>query len=738
MLKNKSKAFAPKFKAARRPGANNPSSAQSSARPSVEPQSQTPAPESAAKETTPSIPEESPAPQQSKELPAVVEPTPTPSSRPAPQIEQSARVPEVAANSSTPNSKRKTREADVSEPEPAAKRVSFAVPEEVTPTVESNSPPPPTTSTQKRKSREDDVPESASKRRAITPVTEDAETSRPTTTTTAQPPPNTNTNTTALNALPSYFLDLIGSKPANPQTKETTQSEAPAQQALAETNATSANTIDLTETADDQSSREGSAESSHDSPRFRYPSPDNTQSNIPGYTTSGAAGGDLPGLGPAGNTNTISEGRAAQSSQAVPMAGLNPDGTAAPVIEEPASGTEKGKKKKKVIRRKRVQTAQEGDDGRATVDMQLNRPRRAAGSKRSRKKKDGEKKKRTRAMTPDGAEDEIVDRSVMTVGELCKDIRIGKKFSKHEKVKANLAQAKERAKLRQLGLLPAEEEAGERANQNGERASTSQPNGEAESAGGEVNDNNPQFKLVDGVIVIDETSLQVDRQERGRAEIIEVEAVEEDDFTKPSTSGHHMKRERAQTWDYAGTELFYKGLRMFGTDFETIGKLFPHRSRRHIKLKFNKEERDWPQKIQKALSAEQRLDMDLVMFQQLSNLELIGTDVLKAEQDKIEQEHREEEERHLAEQAETIRKKREAIRVGQAAAKRMLASVDGDDTPAAGTESAKENAEPARGTMGEASAALKSRKKAAAKKKKKNMHSSNAGGEEVEILGFAD
>ncbi|KAH8663594.1 hypothetical protein BGZ60DRAFT_432733 [Tricladium varicosporioides] len=734
MLKNKSKAFAPKFKAARRPGANNPSSAQSSARPSVEPQSQTPAPESATKETITLASGESPTPRRSKEFPAVVQHTPNPSNLPAPRIEQNTRTQEAAADSSTPNLKRKTREGGIPEAEPAAKRVSFLAPEEVTPAVRSNLLPSPITSTQKRKSR-DGILESATRGMATAPVTEDIEINRSASVNTESP---SNTNTNASNTLPSHPGDPIGPKPTNSPSKDKTSTEASTQQPLLKTNAIPTNTIDLTETADDQSSREASAGSNHDSLRFRYPSPDNTQPSIPGYTTTVAMGGDLSGLGPAGNTNTMLEGQAAQSSQAVPMAGLNPDGTAAPVIEEPASGTEKGKKKKKVIRRKKVQTAQEGDDGRATVDMQLNRPRRVAGAKRSRKKKDGEKKKRTRAMTPEGAEDEIIDRSVMTVGELCKDIRIGKKFSKHEKVKANLARDKEKAKLRQLGLLPAEEEEGEQANRNGERSSTSQPIEESEVPGGEINDNNPQFKLVDGVIVIDETSLQVDRQERGRAEIIEVEAVEEDDFTKPSTSGHHMKRERAQTWDYAGTELFYKGLRMFGTDFETIGKLFPHRSRRHIKLKFNKEERDWPQKIQKALSAEQRLDMDLVMFQQLSNLTLVGTDILKAEQNKIEQEHREEEERHLAEQAETIRMKREAIRVGQAAARRMLASVDDDDTHVAGTESAKENAEPARGTIGEASAALKSKKKAAAKKKKKNMHSSNAGGEEVEILGFAD
>ncbi len=42
-------------------------------------------------------------------------------------------------------------------------------------------------------------------------------------------------------------------------------------------------------------------------------------------------------------------------------------------------------------------------------------------------------------------------------------------------------------------------------------------------------------------------------------------------------------------WTDEETEKFYRLLGMFGTDFETISRLFPGKNRRAIKLKFNKE-----------------------------------------------------------------------------------------------------------------------------------------------------
>jgi len=55
-------------------------------------------------------------------------------------------------------------------------------------------------------------------------------------------------------------------------------------------------------------------------------------------------------------------------------------------------------------------------------------------------------------------------------------------------------------------------------------------------------------------------------------------------------SGSFAKRVQAPgNWTDDETEKFYRLLGMFGTDFETISRLFPGKNRRAIKLKFNKE-----------------------------------------------------------------------------------------------------------------------------------------------------
>ncbi|KAF4626006.1 hypothetical protein G7Y89_g12156 [Cudoniella acicularis] len=345
-------------------------------------------------------------------------------------------------------------------------------------------------------------------------------------------------------------------------------------------------------------------------------------------------------------------------------------------------------------------------------------------------RKEGEKKKRRRAETPDGAEDEVVDRTSMKMADLCKDIRIGKKFSKYNEIKEREAQQKAKAKLAKA--LPQLVTQAEGDQGNGESTSTSQPEGEVPNTAA-VNDSNPRMKVVDGQIVLDESTLQVNRQERGRAEEGVMEEILEDDFTRITTSGTNMKRERAQMWDYAAHEMFYNGLRMFGTDFEMIAKMFPHRNRRQIKLKFNKEERDNPEMITRALVGD-KAPIDLDEYQKLSQIKLEDVSVIEAERAKIDAEHNAEEARHQAQVAEETRRKKAEIQAKSTTAKRV-SDDNATGEPNAGTESAKENTEPAR--VGEASAALKSKKKAAAKKKKKNMHSSNGGGEEIEVLGDA-
>ncbi|KAI3988464.1 hypothetical protein MKX01_026278, partial [Papaver californicum] len=63
-----------------------------------------------------------------------------------------------------------------------------------------------------------------------------------------------------------------------------------------------------------------------------------------------------------------------------------------------------------------------------------------------------------------------------------------------------------------------------------------------------------------------------------------------------------MKKTSKQSWSQQDTELFYEGIRQFGTDFAMIQQLFPGRTRHQVKLKYKKEERQQPMRLSDALT----------------------------------------------------------------------------------------------------------------------------------------
>jgi transcription factor TFIIIB component B'' len=67
-------------------------------------------------------------------------------------------------------------------------------------------------------------------------------------------------------------------------------------------------------------------------------------------------------------------------------------------------------------------------------------------------------------------------------------------------------------------------------------------------------------------------------------------------------------------WSVEATAKFYRALAQFGTDFTMLAQMFPSRQRRHIKLKFNREERAHPDLIKRALM--NRLPIDEAEFLQ--------------------------------------------------------------------------------------------------------------------------
>lgn len=690
MLKNRSKAFAPKFKGARRP---TPASTPSSARPSVEPQSNTPAPEVPAQETTQPTVEKDAAP-------LTTEQTATPAVETTPQTESSHQPHQIekpttqhpAPVSTAANLKRKATD-EVADQPPPKKRTPLP------PSVERNA----------------SCAPNADSHSQIPRITQNLIDPQLT---------NQSDSISSLNISSHLQVPTPTASVSGANSEDVAAQDEP-------------QPMDIDTATGGPASRSTSPQSDHGPPQFRYPTPEGSAMSAVTVPRLGVAGGDLPGLGPAGDIDSGAKtGQVAQASQIVPMAGLNPDGSAAAAPEESPSAKEKGKKKQ-VVRRKKVQAAEAGDDARATVDMQINRPRRTAGTKRARKKKDGEKKRRARAVTPEGAEDEIIDQGTMTMGDLCKDLKTGKKFSKHDEIKQRIVDKKIKDKMAKthpelIDLVEVDE-----ANSAARQKSKTPP----------PNDNGMRMRVVDGQLVMDDTTAVLDRHQKGQDAMGNVKTVEENEFSRLTNNGTFGKREKAIQWDYAATELFYHGLRQFGTDFESIAKMLRPRNRRQIKLKFTKEERNYPDRINKALTGE-KVPIDLEEWEKLTGLKLEDVSVIEAERERIDREHAAEDAAHLAEYNAAEKQKKAEIHANRsAAARKVLGTVAGDSdddeprhrarasgssAPAAGTESAKEND----GVSREASAAPKARRKTAKDKaKKRNINSANGGGDDFEVLG---
>ncbi|KAK5627925.1 hypothetical protein RRF57_003640 [Xylaria bambusicola] len=217
-------------------------------------------------------------------------------------------------------------------------------------------------------------------------------------------------------------------------------------------------------------------------------------------------------------------------------------------------------------------------------------------------------RRRKREPTPENAEELTVDHTTMTVGELTKDLGIGKRFRHAEEIEQRAREARARNRLRRLerekrklGLLGPEDEDSlsqpDTPNESSEtrgaamaQLGASMEAGAAQGVG---------YDVVDGQIVVHAASLVVDRHNR---DMQNLEEVEENDFTNLVNSASFAKRVQAPgNWTDEETDKFYRLLSMFGTDFETISNLFPGKNRRAIKLKFNKEERLRPNRVNAAM-----------------------------------------------------------------------------------------------------------------------------------------
>lgn len=121
----------------------------------------------------------------------------------------------------------------------------------------------------------------------------------------------------------------------------------------------------------------------------------------------------------------------------------------------------------------------------------------------------------------------------------------------------------------------------------------------------------PQLRLnANGEMVLDEQSLVVEneQQKQNRILLANTNIVYDDDLS--ANYGYYKRQKRTKEWLEAETVKFYRCLNTVGTYFSLMLNLFPNRSRRDLKLKFKKEERNNPGLIDKALLKHNTFDLD--------------------------------------------------------------------------------------------------------------------------------
>jgi len=204
-----------------------------------------------------------------------------------------------------------------------------------------------------------------------------------------------------------------------------------------------------------------------------------------------------------------------------------------------------------------------------------------------------------------------VDEKALTMKDLCKPFfpigKVSKDF--HLATSADKKRMKERAEKREKRLLarklrvPLEKVEGENETKEKEQERRRKIK---EFMDKEVNesDNHRMVPLLvtndDGTVTYSHESTYVDRHSE-TANDGAMERVVENPYENLVTSGSYSKRRYVERWTPQETAELYKALSTWGTDFGLIAQLFPYRTRRQVKSKFNFEESKHPHLIEFAL-----------------------------------------------------------------------------------------------------------------------------------------
>ncbi|KAL9036362.1 MAG: hypothetical protein Q9214_006168, partial [Letrouitia sp. 1 TL-2023] len=235
----------------------------------------------------------------------------------------------------------------------------------------------------------------------------------------------------------------------------------------------------------------------------------------------------------------------------------------------------------------------------------------------------GRRGRKRREPTPEGAENKRIVPGEVKMADLCQDSRQGRKSMREktlqERDKEELAKRKQQETLNLVGESERTEPDGSSVEQQAEN-----PVLEGDTAQHTLEEDNvrrvPGTQIIGGEIMIsDDQQLDFHKEAAEQRQREQLEGIDEDDLSRRVNSQTYMKREKLNVWSEELTDLFYDGLRMFGTDFGMISKMFPDRTRRAIKLKFTKEEKLHQDRIKEVLWGS-RIPVDMEGFSKMTGL----------------------------------------------------------------------------------------------------------------------
>lgn len=212
----------------------------------------------------------------------------------------------------------------------------------------------------------------------------------------------------------------------------------------------------------------------------------------------------------------------------------------------------------------------------------------------------------------------------MTMSEMCIDRRTGRKSSRYAELKEA---ERQRRRLRELTK--------DQVTQQNATPAPPEPFVQADQVLNE-NDDNELLPMdsgttrvmtdANGNIVLDHSSLQVDRHAIHPATLTDslVHTTETVFSSKTNSATYASNRSHASNtirWFSADSDKFYKGLQMFGTDFGLIADyLGGGKTRRHVKNKFDREEKVNGEKVTWALR--NRIPVDVKGLEEIRGIKL--------------------------------------------------------------------------------------------------------------------